>query len=208
MILATHLIWTTYGTWLPGDPRGHWSPLFDFYGHLRAAGHRFNPSDEVTEIRASHLMKEAPKFLSPEEKEIAADVIGKVLGGKSVGNFSPGKPGAISIAHAVAIENSHVHLLIGRLTEPLDPTVGRIKGVSSSLILKLPRQTEHRRTWTASFWHTHLYRTATVAEVQAYITEHNLRRGLPAHPFAWLKPYPSTAANRSPHVPRLASQTE
>lgn len=36
--IGIHLVWTSYGTWLPGDDRGHWSPLFDFYGHLVERG--------------------------------------------------------------------------------------------------------------------------------------------------------------------------
>ena len=183
MTIATHLIWTTYGTWLPGDDRGHWSPLFDMYGHLLKKGHRLNIPDETTQRRALAAMKEPPKSLNGQEAAITADVIGKIIDGIPVGRFTPGKPGAICRAFALAIEPTHVHLLIGPLSEDLRPTVGRIKGVSSSLILGMPHNASRERTWTADFWRVFLYDWEGLDAVYRYIIDHNVRAGRPAHPW-------------------------
>jgi hypothetical protein len=188
MTVGTHLIWTTYGTWLPGDDRGHWSPLFDMYGHLLERGHKLNLPDPVTRQRTMAAMKEAPKFLSLQETEVVADVIGKIIGDMPVGRFVPQGKGAICRAYALAIEPTHVHLLIGPLAENLHKTVGRLKGVSSSLILGLPHNVTRQRTWTADFWRVFLYDSEGLHAVYHYIIEHNLRTGRPAHPWAFIRP--------------------
>ena len=186
--VGTHLIWTTYGTWLPGDDRGHWSPLFDMYGHLLEKGHTLNLPDPVTRHRAMAAMKEAPKFLNLQETEVVADVIGKIIGGIPVGRFVLRRPGSICRAYALAIEATHVHLLIGPLSDDLRPTVGRLKGVSSSLVLGLPHDVTRQRTWTADFWRVFLYDLEGLHAVYHYIIEHNLRAGRPAHPWAFTRP--------------------
>ena len=59
--VAIHVIWTTYMTWPPGDPRGHWSPLFDMYGGLIERGHKLNLPDPVTLQMATELARESPR---------------------------------------------------------------------------------------------------------------------------------------------------
>jgi hypothetical protein len=76
---AIHAIWTTYMTWPPGDARGHWSPLFDFYGHLLDEGHHLNLCDVSTVHHATQLAKEPPKVLTQEEQDIVAETIGHIL---------------------------------------------------------------------------------------------------------------------------------
>src|SRR5437879_13230424 len=73
---AIHVIWTTYMTWPPGDARGHWSSLFDLYGHLIERGHKLNLPDTITLKHAQSLATEPPKVLSPIEIDLVADVIG------------------------------------------------------------------------------------------------------------------------------------
>jgi len=82
-----HIVWTTYGTWLPGDPAKpvHWSPLFDVYGRLRRAGHRLNLPDADTHRHARSLMKEPAKVLEDDEPSIVAEVMGRYKRPRLVG---------------------------------------------------------------------------------------------------------------------------
>jgi hypothetical protein len=189
MTVAIHLIWTTYGTWLPGDDRGHWSPLFDMDGHLLKTGHRLNLPDPTTRARALATMTELPKVLDANEIPIVAEVIDKIINSVPVGRFIPATPGPICSAYALAIEPTHLHLLIGPLSEPLHATVGRFKGVSSSLIGALPQNTARRRTWTADFWRVFLYDQEGLRTVYNYVINHNLRAGRPAHPWPFTCPH-------------------
>ena len=174
-----HIIWTTYGTWLPGDRRGHWSALLDLYGRLKRAGHQLNMPDTETHSRARSLMKESSKTLTIAEIQMVANVLGKYL--------APGLPGAAS-CHACAIESAHVHLLLGPVGEPIGTFVGRLKGASSSAALRRPDNHGRKRIWTAGYWKAFLFEDEAVHAVAEYIEAHNTRRGLPAAPFPWISP--------------------
>jgi hypothetical protein len=132
--LATHdVIWPTYLIWPPGDPRGHWSPLFDLYGHLIRDGCQLNLPDAATKTYAKSIAKEPEKILTPQEIEVVASVIGEMAG--------PDLP-----VYAQAIERTHIHLLLGPMADDLAKVVGRIKGRSSSRVLMLPENAGRRRT--------------------------------------------------------------
>jgi REP element-mobilizing transposase RayT len=139
---AIHAIWTTYGTWLPGDARGHWSALFDLYGHLKDRGHKLNLPDAFTHQRATQLMKEPPHILTPLDQSIVADTIADVLHNQMK---------SAARVYAGAVERSHVHLLFGRLQEDITRVVGRIKGRTSSEVLKRGTEKDRTRTWTEGY---------------------------------------------------------
>ncbi len=170
-----HLVWTTYMTWLPGDPRGHWSPLFDFYGRLIAKGRQLRMSDPVTCSVSMAVAKETPKILNAAERDTVAENIGQIAR-NGVG------------LHAAAIEPTHVHLLAGPITEDVGRFAGRLKGMTSSAVLGVPGNGRRKRTWTSGYWKVFLYDLESMVAVKSYIDDHNLRRGLPAEPFDWLTP--------------------
>jgi REP element-mobilizing transposase RayT len=174
-----HVVWTTYGTWLPGDARGHWSPLLDLYGWLRQRGHRLNEADRATAARARSLMKQPAKRLTDDEIHIVASVIGHQL--------SPGMPGATWKVLSAAIEPTHVHLLFAALTDDIGTVVGRIKSQTSSALIKHPSNRDRSRIWTAGYWKVFLFDDDAVHAVQQYIERHNQRRGLSARPWDWIE---------------------
>ncbi len=179
-----HLIWTGYGTWLPGDPRGHWSPLFNLYGKLRERGHKLNVPDTVTHHRAKALMKEPRKVLSPCEIAVVARVIGAQV--------APGVPGAKYPpmeglrVHAATIEPTHVHLLIGPIGEDIAAVAGKLKSRTSSAVLAMPENAGRKRTWTAGYWKVFLFDDEALGAVRQYIAEHNARRRLAEDPYEWI----------------------
>ena len=178
---AIHVIWTTYMTWPPGDPRGHWSPLFDFYGHLVDQGHHLNVPDVITEHHASELAKEPPKVLTADEQQIVAGTIGDLLRSRAAA-----EPDLRVLAGAV--ERTHVHLLLAGLREPIDRAVGRFKGRTSSEVIARGSEPGRQRTWTAGFWKVFLFEERSVPAVGRYIEAHNERRGLPRVPYEWITP--------------------
>src|SRR6266849_5784898 len=90
--VGSHLIWTTYGTWLPGDRRGHWSPLYDFYGHLLVQGGKLNPGDLVTRDLAQERMKEPAKVLSEAEMTVVSETLGTLVRRPDSDNQDPNIP--------------------------------------------------------------------------------------------------------------------
>jgi hypothetical protein len=196
-----HLIWTTYGTWLPGDDRGHWSPLFDFYGQLVRAGHQLNLPDPTTQRIAASRMVDPPKTLTEAEREVVAGVLGRWFPAPRTNGEPPINGGLYSpplvggpphvyppVCHATALEADHVHLLIGPLSQTLQQFVGRLKGPSASAVLKLSGNQGRRHVWTADFWKVFLFDDEALPIVRTYIVNHNRRRGLPDDPYPWVTP--------------------
>jgi REP element-mobilizing transposase RayT len=177
--VAIHTIWTTYMTWPPGDRRGHWSALFDFYGHLKDRGHQLNLPDPITLQYATANAKEPERVLTSCDQQIVAETVGQVL--KEV------HP-RISI-YAAAIERTHVHLLFGPSVHPIAKLVGLIKGRTSSDVIARGSEPWRTRTWTAGYWKVYVYDLLVIPEIQAYIERHNTRRGLAGAPYAWIEPF-------------------
>ena len=185
--LAIHTVWTTYLTWLPGDKRGHWSPLFDLYGGLLRDGHQLNMGDEGTRKMAANLATGKPKYLRGSEIAMAAQTIAEVIRGGSAVGVANGVPAAAWTVYAAALEKQHVHLLLAANAESVSHVVGRIKGKSSSRIGKADGN-PGQRVWTAGFWRVFLFDAAAVRATRNYITHHNIRRGMPPDPFNWITP--------------------
>lgn len=177
MTLGIHLIWTTYGTWLPGDDRGHWSALFDLYGGIVERGGKLNVPDSVTRDRARGLMTEPPKRLDSGEILTVAEEFGRHVAGPQ-----------LPMAWAATVEPNHVHLLVGSVREDLSRFVGRIKGRTSSAVGALPQNAGRERVWTSGYWKVFLFDELGVTAVKEYIDAHNVRRGLPADPYPWITP--------------------
>ena len=169
-----HATWTTYGTWLPGDARGHWSALLDFYGHVLHRGQQLNPPDAATQTRATSLMREPQKVLNEEELRLVKQTLDDYL--------APGMPGETWRIQATAIERTHVHLLFGPLNDPIGEVVGTIKSRTSSALLKLPINQDRRRIWTTGYWKVFLFDDHAMAQVGEYINAHGGRRGSRAEP--------------------------
>jgi REP element-mobilizing transposase RayT len=176
MTRGIHLIWTTYGTWLPGDDRGHWSPLFDLYGSILDRGGKLNVPDADTRARVLSRMAEAPKRLTQDEVAAVADELAFHVS-------PPHTP-----VWAAAIEPNHVHLLVGPVREDISRCAGRLKGRTSSAVGALPQNANRERVWTSGYWKVFLFDDIGVLAVKRYIDDHNLRNGLPAEPFPWIRP--------------------
>jgi REP element-mobilizing transposase RayT len=128
MIVGYHLIFSTYGFWLPNDPRGSWS---DFVGSWELF--RYGPATKTTEarslayrehdrtlrIKAKSALKYPPvNFTGIQARAVArgfAEYIQKA-------NFP---------VWACAILPDHVHLVVGRPHISVEQLVIQLKGAST-----------------------------------------------------------------------------
>lgn len=95
-ILAFHIIWTTYGTWLPGDERG-W---------ISSTKSGIQPPDPEREQVASLLMAEDPVVLSTSQRAIIEQTI---VNHCHIRSWT---------LHAVKARTNHVHVVV---TADCDP---------------------------------------------------------------------------------------
>ncbi|MBA3484460.1 MAG: transposase [Pirellulales bacterium] len=89
-ILAYHIIWTTYGTWLPGDERG-W---------ISSNRSGIQAPDPEREHAASALMAEDAAILSPSQRVIVETII---AGHCRIRNWT---------LHALQARTNHVHVVV------------------------------------------------------------------------------------------------
>jgi REP element-mobilizing transposase RayT len=170
--LGYHLIKTTFGTWLPGDPRGHWSALFNH--HERYVNrHQLNPGDQNTLDRARRLMTQPPVTLTPRMISAVAQTLGHLI--KSSG-------GGLAI-HAAAIEPAHVHLLIPYAGRDIHKTA---QWIADRVTKRLHADGHEGKVWTRGKWAVYLFDQRHWDATRAYIRRHNTRRGLPPDPYPWI----------------------
>lgn len=88
--LAYHLIWTTYGTWLPGDARG-W---------IKSGVLGIQEPEPALEQRARDMMVESEVRLTPEQRAAVEQTIRKHC---QIRHW---------ILHAVNVRSNHVHVVV------------------------------------------------------------------------------------------------
>ncbi|MDD5063277.1 MAG: transposase [Phycisphaerae bacterium] len=173
MIIAYHTIFTTYGTWLPNDPRGSYSK--DVYiRQLQSLGTvkygRQNPQPAKKTLQkfwavARHCTTRPPFFINDRTRPLVA------LGFRTVINrFNV-------IVPACAIMNDHVHILVMRPEYTIEYLVNQLKGAATKAM-------ELDRTpWTRSFWKTFINDADTLSAAARYICANPENSGLP--PQSW-----------------------
>src|SRR4051812_47485823 len=108
LVIAYHIMWTAYGTWLPNDPRGSTSQTLHTDALAELGEVHFGrkkvqpPRRELREFyeRAAELLKHQPLKLDEQERAIVAEAFGEVIGTERY------------TCYACAVMPDHVHLLI------------------------------------------------------------------------------------------------
>ena len=142
MIIAYHAIFTTYGTWLPNDPRGSFS--VEIYNQeLKALGEikygRQDPQPARPFLRrfwtaAEPRLSRKPYFISDATRPIIADAFAAVAGRLNL------------TVRECSIMNDHVHFLVARSGYRIEYLVNQLKGAATRA-LGLKRTPWARRGW-------------------------------------------------------------
>src|SRR5690242_20696666 len=173
--IGFHLTKSTYGTWLPGDPRGSWSeawsPSRGFF-----EPHRFHVGSEARLDLAIGRMKHEAVHLTEEMTVVIADEITTCVE-KSKGGL---------IITAAAIEPTHMHLLIVNAGCDIDITA---KWPADQTIKAVHRITAHQGpVWTKNKWCDHIDNQEHWENAIFYIDDHNIRAGRGSRPYPFLAP--------------------
>ena len=133
-VLAYHLIITTYGFWLPNDPRGSWSDfvraweLFLFGGPATRTRERRslarNPHDVRKRLEAKrHLAHDPVRFTGVQARAVARGFASYV-----------GRSGIA--VYACSILPTHVHLVVARHAYPVEMIARLLKGAAPTQLLR------------------------------------------------------------------------
>jgi len=141
MIIAYHVIFTTYGTWLPNDPRGSYSTEIYKQELKCIAAIRYgrqNPQPCRQTLRKFWTVTKPrlagpPFFIDENTRSIVADSFAKVVDRL---NLHIG---------ACAIMSDHVHVLVLRSKYKIEYVVNQLKGAATAA-MKLDR-----KIWTRGY---------------------------------------------------------
>ena len=169
MIIAYHAIFTTYGTWLPNDPRGSYSKAI-YNAELAALGEirygRQAPQPNRQAMRRFHTaavprLSRPPYYINASTRPIVAAAFGKVV---SRLNLS---------VSACAIMNDHVHLLVLRSKYQIEYLVNQFKGAATA-------QLNLRQTpWTRGCWKVFINDEEALQAAAMYVEANPTAAGLP-----------------------------
>lgn len=133
-VLAYHLIITTYGFWLPNDPRGSWSDfvrsweLFLFGGPATRTQERRSlardPHNVAKRLEAKrHLVRDPVVFTGIQARAVAR-------------GFASYVERSGLVVYACSILLKHVHLVIKRHTCSIEQVARLLKGAATTQLLK------------------------------------------------------------------------
>ncbi len=128
MIVGYHIIFGTYGFWLPNDPRGSWS---DFVGSWELF--RYGPATKTTE-RCSLASRphDRGRRLAAKEALQRPAVRFNGLQARAVGRgFGEYVRRSGLVVWACAILPDHVHLVVGRPGMKVEQLVIQLKGAAT-----------------------------------------------------------------------------
>ena len=171
--IGYHYVKSGYGLWLPGDARGHWSEAWDEQiGFIEP--HMLHEGDPVRLRMAQERMKHPPVRLTPEMIAVVADTLA------ACGADSPWQIVAASIVP------THLHLALTYSGRPIE---GTAKWLAQQMTKAIHRRTNHTGpVWCENYWCPFVFDAEYWQNLIAYIERHNIRRGLPARPYAFITP--------------------
>ena len=183
MIIAYHAIFTTYGTWLPNDPRGSYSrAMYNaelaelreiHYGRQRPQPDR----NTLQRFRASAMprLSRPPYYITSTTRLIVADAFARV-----VDRLRLSVP-------ACAIMNDHVHFLVWRSRHTIEYLVNQLKG-EATLALGL----DHT-AWTRGCWKVFVNDELTLRAAAEYVEANPEAARLKSQEWGFVTPLPPDA---------------
>lgn len=177
MIIAYHAIFTTYGTWLPNDPRGSYSKEI-YNAELRSLGEikygRQEPPPKKVLLKfyseAAPALEKPAFFIDDLSRPIVAAGFETVVRRLNI-EFP-----------ACAIMNDHVHALVLRSQYKIEYVINQLKGAATQA-LKLKQS-----PWTRGCWKVFINDTEALKAAVKYINANPARAGLHAQNWDFVRP--------------------
>ena len=195
MVLAYHIIITTYGFWLPNDPRGSWSDFVGAWELLRfgkantVTTHRSLakvPHDREKRLAAKRALKYRPVRLSWEQIESIAK------------GFARAAEEAGYVIYACSILHDHAHLVVARHERIAEQITGHLKSFATRQLRadKLHPLEKHVRrdgsvpsVWAEGLWKVFLFNDPEIRRAIRYVEDNPEREGMPRQEWWFVTKY-------------------
>jgi len=187
MVIAYHVIFSTYGFWLPNDPRGSWS---DFVGAWELV--RFGKATKVSTTRSvaavhhdRRLREEAKTAL--EHGCVAFTGQQALVVGR--GFALAAREGGYTV-HACTILPEHVHMVIGHSPRSVGRIVGHLKGRATQHLAAAGLWPDAGRpVWGRKAWKVFLDSPERVLSAIAYVEANPEKEGKPRQRWSFVRPF-------------------
>ncbi len=155
--LAYFLTWTTYGTWLRGDPRG--SVVDD-----NRFGAPYAEHDPTLSRDDARRMRGEPFVLTPEMRDVVRDAIIAVCEHRGWRT------------HAVNVRSNHVHVVLTSDAHA-NKTLAGLKAWTTRKLRESGLVRAAQSVWTTHGSTRHLFDTASLAAAVDYVIRHQDMKG-------------------------------
>jgi len=188
MALAYHVVFGTYGFWLPNDPRGSWSRFVGAWELVRfGKSTKVNtrdslaraPHDQELREAAKAALKYPPVHLSPQQVLAVGD------------GFDKARRESGYAVHACSILPEHVHLVIGRHDRSINQIAGHFKARATQQLSAAGIWALESPVWAAKCWKVFLDTPVAVARAIEYVEVNPARDGKPPQCWSFVTPFAS-----------------
>ena len=197
MVIASHVIFSAYGFWLPNDPRGSWSEfvrsweLFRFVPATKTMERR-SVARKSHDIRASLAAKEALQYPPVKFTGLQALAAGR--------GFAEYAAKAHLAIWACAIVPDHVHVVVAWHRLSVEQIVIQLKGAATRRLLEedihplsrfAPAGDHPPKAFGKGQWKVFLDTPDDIARAISYVDNNPLRENLPAQSWSFVTSYSS-----------------
>jgi REP element-mobilizing transposase RayT len=187
MILAYHVVFGTYGFWLPNDPRGSWS---DFVASWELV--QFGKATKTTERRS--LAHSAHDHRLRDEAKRALKYPSVTFSGRQAQavaqRFDRARTESSYVIYACSILPEHVHLVIGRNDDRrVERMVGHLKARATQQLSTAELLPTYKRpVWGENVWKVFLNAPAEIVKSVRYVEENPVKEGKPKQRWSFVVP--------------------
>jgi REP element-mobilizing transposase RayT len=195
MVHGYHVVWGTYGFWLPNDPRGSWSDMVHSW-ELARFGHATKSIERLAvepveyarwRERARSALKYPPVTLTDAQAKGVAE------------GFRRFAEKSVLTCWACSILPEHVHMVLARHRYKIEQAVNLLKGEATRVLVEQgihpmePFRTKEPRylpsMWAENGWKVFLDSEVALDDAIRYVEENPAREGIPAQRWSFVKPF-------------------
>jgi REP element-mobilizing transposase RayT len=184
-VIAYHLIWTNYGTWLPNDLRGSgsrcvYTPVLAELGAAHFGRKKIQPARSL--VRAFYDEAE-PRLQFPVVRFDAneREIIGSAFADTILSHRYT--------CYACAIMPDHVHLVIRKHKHTAETIIHNFQQESRLRFSSLNAMLPGHRVWTNSGWKVYLDSPEEVWPRIRYVENNPRKEHLPSQRWSFVVPY-------------------
>jgi REP element-mobilizing transposase RayT len=184
-VIAHHLIWTAYGTWLANDPRGSgsrgvYTPALAELGDPHLGRKKLQPArSTVREFydRATPLLQFSVIRFEPPQIAAFADSFASTIRAHHY------------TCYGCAIMPDHVHLVIRKHRNHAEAMIAHLQSVSHAKLLEIGLAPPEHPVWTKGGWKVFLDSPEEVRSRIRYVECNPKKGGLPSQSWPFVVPY-------------------